>query len=424
MIKLAFKDLKLFFKDKRSVVLTFAIPIALITLFAFAFGGIGRKSNRKINLQLTDLDQTEASKAAILLFDSLPGIELEQKGLEEAEKNIMKGKKSFVLIIHKGFSDSIMKGNNLPLELKYDAAQEMEMGMLQQSLIPTIATLPFNVGNPKAAIANKLMGIVANSDSNTKNNIEQQSNHLFDMVANGVQNEKKNTTKVNPQAVDFFGSNIKMTSVIDSSKNNNIGLIQAIAGTAVMMLLFSVVGIGMGLLDEKHEGTLKRLMYIPFKHENILFGKMIAANVISILQLSVMFVFAWLAFGLNIKEYLFALVLTILATSFACSAFGVLLAAIAKNRHQVQGLSTLIILVMSAIGGSMIPLFIMPEMMQKMAVLSVNYWSIQSFYDIFWRNLPLTSMDYIFRILILLAIGLILNIIAVLAFKKNILRIS
>ena len=39
MIKLALKDLKLFFADKRAMMLTFAVPIALITLFAFAYGG-------------------------------------------------------------------------------------------------------------------------------------------------------------------------------------------------------------------------------------------------------------------------------------------------------------------------------------------------------------------------------------------------
>lgn len=44
---------------------------------------------------------------------------------------------------------------------------------------------------------------------------------------------------------------------------------------------------------------------------------------------------------------------------------------------QARGLSTLIILIMSAIGGSMIPLFLMPAIMKKIAVFSVNYWGIQ-----------------------------------------------
>ena len=46
----------------------------------------------------------------------------------------------------------------------------------------------------------------------------------------------------------------------------------------------------------------------------------------------------------------------ILATAFACASFGIFIASIAKTRKQVESYSTLIILVMSAIGGSMVPL--------------------------------------------------------------------
>ena len=88
------------------------------------------------------------------------------------------------------------------------------------------------------------------------------------------------------------------------------------------------------------------------------------------------------------------LILMIIATSFAVSSLGIFLAAVAKTRQQAQNLSTIIILVMSAIGGSMIPLFIMPSILQKIALLSVNYWGIQGFYDLFWRALPLEAISF------------------------------
>src|SRR5690606_5932882 len=165
-------------------------------------------------------------------------------------------------------------------------------------------------------------------------------------------------------------------------------------------------------------------LYTPMNPIKILFGKMISANVISIFQLVVMFLFASLVFGLDIYSHLSGLIITIVATAFACSAFGVFLASFAKSRQHVQGLSTLIILVMSAIGGSMMPIFFMPAFMQKIAVISVNFWSIQSFYDIFWRNLPITSGTFLSRILVLLLIGTILNSLAVVLFRKNILKLS
>jgi ABC-type multidrug transport system permease subunit len=76
---------------------------------------------------------------------------------------------------------------------------------------------------------------------------------------------------------------------------------------------------------------------------------------------------------------------------------------------------------MSAIGGSMIPLFIMPDIMDKFARLSVNYWAIQGFYDIFWRSLSI--MDILPKILILTASGLIFSLASLRLFSKNILRI-
>jgi ABC-type multidrug transport system permease subunit len=201
------------------------------------------------------------------------------------------------------------------------------------------------------------------------------------------------------------------------------GLVHVVAGMSVMMLLFSVAGLGGSLLDEKQEGMLKKLLCSPLHPNHILHGKMVFANIIAIAQLLIMFVYAWLVFGLDIMHHLPSLGLMILATAYACSSFGIVLASFAKSRQQVQGLSTIIVMVMSAIGGSMIPIFVMPELMQKIAVVSVNYWSIQGFYDIFMRLLPLTDITFLSRVFVLIIIGTLLNFIALQLFKKNILKI-
>ncbi len=135
-----------------------------------------------------------------------------------------------------------------------------------------------------------------------------------------------------------MGGDIKMTKLVRSTNDNQLGLIQAVAGTAVMWLLFSVVGVGMSILDEKHEGTLTRLLYTPPTNPvNILFSKMISANVISILQLLIMFLFASLAFGLEIYSNLGGMLINIIATAFACSSFGILLASLAKTDLKYKG---------------------------------------------------------------------------------------
>jgi len=79
---------------------------------------------------------------------------------------------------------------------------------------------------------------------------------------------------------------------------------------------------------------------------------------------------------------------------------------------------------MSGIGGSMIPIFAMPEIMQNVAVFTVNYWGIQGIYDIFWKLIPLTDISFLSKVFVLLCIGSIFSVMALMMFRRNILKIA
>lgn len=406
MIKsIAIKDLKLFFLDKKSVVITFLLPILLITLFAFAFGGIGNQNEpRVINLLITDLDNTSETKTLIESLKDIQGIKWIPTDIETATNAVRKGKYIGVLILKKGYQNAVKTGDAFPIELKYDSSRETEVGMLQATLMEKLMQ---SVG--KKAISKNIENMINTKFGNLTPNMRAK---VLETI-----NEDENTQIQTNSMVDFT-----MTSVIkQTSKQTNFGLIQAVAGTAIMMLLFSIAEIGGGLLEEKEGGTLKRLLYSPIKPSAILFGKMTAALILAILQLLVMFLFAWLAFGLPIFDNIPSLLLLIFAVAFAVASFGIFLVSVAKSRKQLSGLSSIIILTMSAIGGSMIPLFIMPSIMQKIAVVSVNYWGIQGFYDIFARGLSFTELFP--RVFVLLGIGIVMSFISLKLFKKNLFKL-
>ena len=407
MIKIFKKDLKLFLKDKRAVLLTFLLPIILISLFAFAFGGI--KSNnskpKPIPLLITDLDKSQSTEQIITKLDSLKGIEFTQMDLDKSKNQVTKGNYAGVLVFYKGFQDSLTNGHGLPIELLYDKAREMQIGLLQPLLINALMKL-----NVQESLHRNVAGFLR---TNFPSMDKSMSNKIMKDIGENFQ--KSDNSK-------DTGTQLKMTSIVGEKKDTNLFLIQAIAGVAIMMLLFSVSGLAAGMLDEKESGTLKRLLYSPLKPNAILFGKMLTALTVSISQLTIMFVFAWMAFGLDITKNIPALILMVLSTAFAVSGIGIFLAAISKTRAQAQGLDTLVILTMSAIGGSMIPLFIMPAIMQKIAVISINYWGIQGFYDIFWRELP--TIDILPRILVLLGMGLTLMLISIRLFNRNIEKLA
>ena len=391
MFKIAAKDLKLFFADRRGMILTFAVPIALITLFAFAFGGAGGSDEPDpLKLVIADLDKTETSKKLVANLDSLEEFVVINATADSAENLVTKGKKPAALFVLKGTEDSINAGRMPAFELRYDQGQGPEVGILEGALIA-------NLNEISGELLMKSMSAKMPPDSMMQF-MPTQSN-----ASNGV--------------------TIRETPLV-KEKESPVGLIHAVAGTAIMMLLFSVTGMGSAMLEEKQEGTLKKLMMAPIKPSSILFGKVISVNVISILQLIVMFIYGWLMFGLDILGHLPATLIMIVCTAFACSAFGVFLVSIAKSKAQVQGLSTLIILTMSAIGGSMIPSFIMPAFMQKLSIFSVNYWGIQGFYDVYWRELALTDATFLTRVAVLIGIGVLHNLIAVRLFRRNIIALT
>jgi ABC-type multidrug transport system permease subunit len=399
MFKLFKKDLTLFLHDQRSVILTFLLPVILITLFAFAYGSIGAYDGRSgpVKLLVTDLDKTRFSKEIIHKIDSLEDIEIIVSDSVKSRELVIKGEYACALIIYKGLQDSLDNGNAIPLELVFDRSREMEIGILHQNLISTI--------------------IYSTSEITVKNNIENYLQEIFPDDENDISEDIfgaviKNESNKQP---------IKWTSVVGEKNDTKLGLIQAVAGTAILMLLFSVAAVGTSILEEKENGTINRLLYSPLKGSTILYSKMLFAFFISILQLTAMFLFAWLILNMDMNVNIPGLILMIISTSFAVSSLGIFLAAIAKTRQQAHNLSTIIILVMSALGGSMIPMFIMPPILQKIALLSVNYWGIQGFYDLFWRVLPLEEI--LPKILILMSIGIVMTLASIRLFKKRIMKL-
>jgi len=399
MFKLFKKDLILFFHDQRSVILTFLLPVILITLFAFAYGSIGAYNGRSepVKLIVADLDQTKSSKEIIYKIDSLKDISITLSDSIKSKKLVIKGKYAGALIIYKGFQDSLEAGKAMPVELVYDRSRELEIGILQQNLISILMSSSGEI-IVKKSIEKYLHDQFPDIDISTRENILKTAI------------KKNNNTPA-----------IKWTSIVGIKNDTKLGLIQAVAGTAILMLLFSVALVGTSILEEKENGTINRLLYSPLKGSSILYGKMLFAFFISILQLTAMFLFAWLIFRMDLSVNIPALILMMIATAFAVSSMGIFLAAISKTRQQAQNLSTIIILIMSAIGGSMIPLFIMPAILQKIALLSLNYWGIQGFYDIFWRTLPLNAI--LPKILILMSVGIIMTLASIRLFNKRIMNL-
>ena len=145
------------------------------------------------------------------------------------------------------------------------------------------------------------------------------------------------------------------------------------------------------LLDEEESGTLGRLLSSRAGMRGVLAGKWIFLTLVGVAQLTVMFVWGALVFGLPLASHLPGFALMTLATAAAAAGFGLLLATASRSRQQLAGISTIVILAMSATGGSMFPRFLMSPTMQKIGLVDVNAWALDGYLKVFWRELPRSS---------------------------------
>jgi ABC-2 type transport system permease protein len=93
------------------------------------------------------------------------------------------------------------------------------------------------------------------------------------------------------------------------------------------------------------------------------------------------------------------------------------LASFTKTSAQANGLGTLLILTMSAVGGSWFPVSMMPETIQFFSKFTITYWSIEGFLAVLWRGSGF--MEILPYLGMLLGIGIVINVISYINFKRG-----
>jgi ABC-2 type transport system permease protein len=202
---------------------------------------------------------------------------------------------------------------------------------------------------------------------------------------------------------------IKVRDVVGEKKHSPMISYYA-AGVGVMFLLFTASTAAGSFLDESESGSLDRVLSARVTMTTLLAGKLLYSTLLACLQLTIMFLWAAAVFHLDLFNHIPGFIVMTVATAFAVAAFGMLLASVAKTRAQLGAVSTLLILTMSAVGGSMFPRFLMPNLMRKVGLFTFNSWAIDGYTKVFWRDEPVTHLGP--QVAILIGSGLVLFVIA------------
>jgi ABC-2 type transport system permease protein len=167
----------------------------------------------------------------------------------------------------------------------------------------------------------------------------------------------------------------------------SVNLVAYSAGAvAFMFLLFASVHGAVSLLEEEETGILDRVLAGPGGIGVLVNGKFLYVVGQGMVQVSVIFIVAWLVYGVDLPGHIGAWLVISLAASIACAGLAMLLATACATRRQAQTVANTVILVLSALGGSMVPRFLMPEVLKDLGWLTPNTWALEAYSGIFWRG--------------------------------------
>jgi len=179
---------------------------------------------------------------------------------------------------------------------------------------------------------------------------------------------------------------------------------QNVPGFSVMFVMMGVLfGVAFGLHDEREWGAITRLLIAPIPRMSVLGGKLLARFVVGLVQLSLLFAYGHLVFGLSLGHAPVALALVMMAVVFSMTGFSLLVSAFARTREQVIPLGLTLIMVFCALGGCWWPLYQMPPWLRQVAQLTFTAWAMEGFHDVILRDRGV--LDVLPAVGVLLAYG-------------------
>ncbi len=344
------KDLRLFFRDRTAVALTLALPILLATIFGSAMGAMtsgGGGGPQKVDLQVEDQDDSEASRILVERLQGADGLRITVA--PDARRAVASGDMPAALVLPEGYGASVAAGEPPEMRLLRDPAR----GIAHQVII----------GN--------LMPVVWRG-----------------LAENGGMGLQPGTLDIR----EFIGRAFSIPGVVtedvagreDDDLPKAAGASHAVAAMAVMMLMFSLVAAGGTLLEEQAGGTLLRLQLSPSAGPAILLGKLVSMGLIGLLQLLVLYTYGGIVFDVPVMADPVGLAVVSVGVVLAATGLGLTFATLCTSRKQLEGLSTLVILVMSAVGGAWFPREMTPEWFKLAGQFTITAYAMDAFHGILW----------------------------------------
>lgn len=413
------KDVRILLRDKVGLLLMFAMPILLvIVVTAIQNSTFDIMGSKRLSLLVCNKDEGNASKEFIAALDTSGLFSITYNNNineQQLTDNIYGDDVAGAVIITKGFSQQVeagakqtaskalhsfgLEGDSVTTELANKNFLRFYYNpALQQSLklsIKGAVTGSLQMVESKATLKALYYAI---NESDLPDSLQQQ------ILKSNIGLEEIPLTK-----------NVAATDLTATQHN--------VPAWTIFAMFFVVMSLGSSMVREKLSGSFIRLKTLPTSYFTALLSKQITYLVVTLLQAITIFligIFIFPSIGLpvlHLPHDIVGLIVVTLVCGWCAVSYAMCIGVFAQTQEQASAFGAVSVVILSIIGGLMIPSFIMPHTFKSLMNISPLHWALQAYYGLFLQGGGLKTVGT--NILSLFIISLVLQAIALLELKRK-----
>lgn len=380
----AYKECLLLVRDMGGIAILFIMPLILVVTITLIQDSTFKSiKDVKIPILWVDNDKGSVSENIYKNLTESNTFDVIHKDTEsEARDLVFKGKYQLAVIIPENLSSDLEKkiDDNVTGILS-------QLGLEKENATPTTKIAPKEVRlyfDPATQFAFK---------SSVKNGIDKMISQIESRTIYKVFQDQLSggDTKIAFETEGLISfreivPTVDETEILPNSTQHNV------PAWTLFAIFFIIVPLSINMVKEKNQGTFVRLRTNPVSYATVLGGKTLVYLCVCLIQFALMLVVGiYLLPGLGLPQLdvsgrLPLLFVVALFAGLAAIGLGLLLGTIAKTPEQSAPFGATFVVILAAMGGVWVPVFLMPRFMQHLSNLSPMNWGLNAFYDVFLRN--------------------------------------
>ncbi len=394
------KEMLLLVRDLAGLAMLFIMPVALVVISSLMQeSGWGMLSkDPSVNLLFIDNDRDDLgrkigdgfrSSPAFHLIDSLNGVPLTRESAREA---VMKGDYTVAVVVPEGATRTMRRQVQLAV-----ARTLAGFGMGSTAMLSGIhlsdsveVTIYFDPA-VKTTFKNALTSSVR------ENYYRIQSAWIF----TAFNEEMAARMPMYHPPAETFGEVLRFreefptyreTRAIPNTTQHNV------PAWTIFAMFFIVIPLTQSMIQEREGGSQVRLLTLPVRYMTLLMGKVGVYLIVCLVQMSAMLaagvlLLPWAGMPRLILEgAIGSLLLMSVIVALAAVGYGLMVGTLARTHQQAAAFGSISVIILAAVGGLWVPIYLMPPFMQTVAGFSPLNWAITGFYDLFLRGGSILSV--------------------------------